>query len=137
MCPVLAWRVSAVLFDRALLAIGNILLLSGFPFLSGVAATLRFFSPIPVNLDFSGNWWHRARAAGLFWAGFVLVLLRWGLVGMVLEVAGLLLLFARFGKPLVRIGRSLPVIGPLLELPGVAFVVGLIDDSAHADRPTV
>ncbi|KAA0167516.1 hypothetical protein FNF31_00954 [Cafeteria roenbergensis] len=128
---------SLLLFDRALLTIGNLLFLSGFPFLSGPWATLAFFSPIPLNLDFSGPWWHRARAAGCFWLGFILVLARWTLVGMLVEVVGIVLLFARFAKPLVRIGQSIPLLGSLLQLPGVVWLVNIIDDEAGRARPKV
>lgn len=126
--------VPAVLFDRALLTIGNITLLAGFAFLSGWMATLRFFSPIPLDLNFSGNWWHRSRATGLFWVGLVLILFRWAFVGFLVEAAGLILLFARFGKPVVRLLRSIPFVGAVLDLPGISFVIGLVDDAAP-DRP--
>jgi hypothetical protein len=125
---------NAVLFDRALLTIGNITLLAGFMFLSGWMATLKFFSPIPLDFNFTGNWWHRSRATGLFWLGFALILMRWAFLGFVVEAAGLVLLFARFGKPVVRLLRSIPVISGVLALPGISVIVGLIDDTS-TDRP--
>jgi hypothetical protein len=69
-------------FDRALLAMGNILFLIGITLLLGPQRTFVFFA--------RKNKWKGTLA---FWAGVLLILMRWPLVGFGVEVFGIFVLF--------------------------------------------
>jgi len=69
-------------FDRALLAMGNILFLVGITLLLGPSRTFLFFAR-------RQKW----RGSAAFWAGILLILLRWPLVGFVVECYGIFVLF--------------------------------------------
>ena len=75
------------LFDSTLLALGDVLFLTGLTFTIGVSRTVRFFS----RKD-------RLRGIVAFFGGFLMVMFRWGLVGMILQVYGLVYLFGQFGE---------------------------------------
>jgi len=72
-------------FDRGLLALGNILFLTGFAFLSGPMRTYEFFMRRKM--------W---RGSACFLGGIMLVMLGYVITGMALEVWGFLNLFASF-----------------------------------------
>ncbi|RXN22893.1 dynein assembly factor axonemal [Labeo rohita] len=69
-------------FDKALLAIGNILFVAGLSFVIGLERTFRFFFQR-----------HKMKATGFFLGGVFVVLIGWPIVGVVLEVYGFFLLF--------------------------------------------
>lgn len=69
-------------FDRALLAMGNILFLIGITLLLGPQRTFVFFA--------RRNKWRGTLA---FWAGVLLILMRWPLVGFAVEMFGIFVLF--------------------------------------------
>ena len=61
-----------------------------------------------------------------FFLGIVLVLLRWGIVGMLLEGFGFLNLFGNFLPTVVAVGRQIPGLGKVLDLPVVAQIVDVV-----------
>jgi len=67
------------LFDSTLLALGDILFLVGLTLTIGASRTLRFFS----RKD-------RIRGIIAFFGGVMLVLFRWPIIGMILQVYGLI-----------------------------------------------
>jgi hypothetical protein len=69
-------------FDRALLAMGNILFLIGITLLLGPQRTFVFFA--------RKNKWKGTLA---FWAGVLLILMRWPLIGFGVELFGIFVLF--------------------------------------------
>lgn len=71
-----------LLFDRALLAMGNVLFLVGITLLLGPQRTFVFFA--------RRNKWRGSLA---FWAGVLLILMRWPLVGFAVELFGIFVLF--------------------------------------------
>lgn len=109
-------------FDRALLALGNILFLVGIILLIGPARTVAFF-------------WRPGKKRGTicFALGIVMVLFGWTFFGMIIELFGILNLFGNF-FPIVLSGlRSTPIIGPILNLPVVSR---LLDRFVGAVLPT-
>uniref|UniRef100_A0A8K9UJ91 Golgi transport 1B n=1 Tax=Oncorhynchus mykiss TaxID=8022 RepID=A0A8K9UJ91_ONCMY len=96
-------------FDKALLAIGNILFVAGLSFVIGLERTFRFFFQK-----------HKMKATSFFLGGVLIVLIGWPIVGVVLEVYGFFLLFrwvqyrhqAQFVKLIFRIRSSLEGIKP-------------------------
>ncbi|XP_039767187.1 vesicle transport protein GOT1B isoform X1 [Ornithorhynchus anatinus] len=70
-------------FDKALLAIGNVLFVAGLAFVIGLERTFRFFFQK-----------HKMKATGFFLGGVFVVLVGWPLIGMILEIYGFFLLFS-------------------------------------------
>jgi hypothetical protein len=116
-------------FDGGLLTIGNICLLSGFPFLLGFRNTLAFFNPFRRR--------DKLRALLLFFSGLTLVMVfRWAFIGIVLELAGMVLVFAGFLRNIVSTCRMLPVVGPLFDSRAVSWLVDKAE-GASKRRPPV
>ncbi|KAF2135383.1 uncharacterized protein K452DRAFT_239485 [Aplosporella prunicola CBS 121167] len=88
-------------FDRALLAMGNILFLLGLTLLIGLQKTALFFA-------------RRQKLAGTasFAAGIALILLRWAFVGFCFELYGIFVLFGDFFATIAGFVRPVPVVGP-------------------------
>lgn len=73
------------LFDRALLAMGNILFLIGITLLLGPQRTFLFFAR-------RQKW----RGSAAFWAGVLLILMRWTFIGILVEAVGIFYLFGEY-----------------------------------------
>jgi len=95
-------------FDSALLALGDILFLSGLTMTIGVSRTIRFFSRK-----------ERIRGIIAFFSGIFLVMSRWGLTGMILQLYGIVYLFGQFFPIAAASLRNTPVIGSFFQLPAV------------------
>jgi len=102
-------------FDTALLALGNVLFLSGIVCLIGPTKTFYFFSRK-----------QKLRGTICFLSGIILVFIKWPVVGMVLETVGFLNLFGDFFPVVLTFLRQIPFIGPFLMLPGVRHVTDRI-----------
>eukprot|EP00071_Canis_lupus_P015844 XP_005640983.2 vesicle transport protein GOT1A isoform X1 [Canis lupus familiaris] len=72
-------------FDSVLLAFGNLLFLTGLLLIIGLRKTFSFFFQR-----------HKLKGTSFFLGGVVIVLLRWPLLGMLLETYGFLSLFKGF-----------------------------------------
>jgi hypothetical protein len=63
-----------------------------------------------------------------FFLGIALVLMRWGIIGMCLEGFGFLNLFGNFLPTVLSVGRQIPYLSTVLDLPVVSqtadFVAG-------------
>lgn len=105
-------------FDKALLAIGNILFVTGLSFVIGLERTFRFFFQR-----------HKVKATGFFLGGVLVVLIGWPIIGVVLEIYGFFLLFRGFFPVAVGFIRRVPVLGSLLSLPGISTLVDKIGES--------
>ena len=110
-----------LLFDSGLLAIGNVLFLTGIALIIGVRECGKFFSPFRKG---------RTRGVVCFFLGVLLVLLRWPVVGMAVELIGFVEMFGKVLPMVVDTLRRLPVIGPCLRLPGVEWAVDKIVGAA-------
>ena len=84
----------------------QLLFLLGITLLIGFKKTLIFFKR-PAKL----------RGTICFLGGIVLVLIKWPVVGMVVEVFGILNLFGNFFPIILSLLRNMPVIGPVLQHP--------------------
>lgn len=110
-----------LLFDRGLLAIGNILFISGLAFVIGLERTFRFFFQR-----------HKWRGSGAFFGGIVIVLAGWPLVGMVIESYGFVVLFSGFFPVVINFLRRVPVLGLILNLPFIgSFLDRLAGDASR------
>lgn len=85
------------------LAMGNILFLLGITLLLGPARTFLFFAR-------KQKW----RGTAAFVAGIVLILIRWPLVGFIVEIYGIFVLFGEFFKTIAGFAYNIPVVGPYL-----------------------
>ncbi|ESO97367.1 hypothetical protein LOTGIDRAFT_159400 [Lottia gigantea] len=106
------------LFDKGLLAIGNILFISGLAFVIGLERTFRFFFQR-----------HKLKATGFFFGGILIVLIGWPVVGMCLEVYGFFLLFSGFFPVAINFLRRVPIIGTILYLPGIRSLADRLGES--------
>ena len=84
----------------------QLLFLLGITLLIGFRKTLIFFKR-PSKL----------RGTFCFLGGILLVLVGWPVVGMVVEVFGILNLFGNFFPIILSMLRNMPVIGPVLNHP--------------------
>merc|ERR1712045_444014 len=95
------------LFDKGLLAVGNILFLSGLAFVIGLERTFRFFFQ-----------YHKIKGSTAFFGGIFVVLFGYPLIGMIIEAYGFIVLFSGFFPVAINFLRRIPVLGSILNLPG-------------------
>ena len=95
-------------FDSALLALGDLLFLMGLTLTIGFSRTVRFFS----RKD-------RIRGIVAFFGGIALVMMRWPILGMILQVYGIIYLFGQFFPIAAQSMKDTPVIGNILRMPAV------------------
>ncbi|KAL5276879.1 GOLT1B family protein [Megaselia abdita] len=95
-----------LLFDKGLLAIGNILFLSGLGCVIGVERTFRFFFQK-----------HKIRGSLAFFGGIFVVLFGYPLIGMLIESYGFFVLFSGFFPVAINFLRRVPILGTILNLP--------------------
>ncbi|KFM27958.1 Vesicle transport protein GOT1B [Auxenochlorella protothecoides] len=101
------------LFDRGLLAIGNVLFLSGVALTIGFWATLRFFMR---RKNYKGS--------AFFLVGFALVVYGWSIPGFLLELYGFWRLFSAFFPTVLSFLRRMPFLRGILDLPAFKGVRG-------------
>ncbi|KAI8946907.1 Got1-like family protein [Xylaria longipes] len=115
-------------FDRAMLAMGNtppesitrkpidlasnqtiltkqILFLIGLTIIIGPQKTLLFFARR-----------QKAKGTAAFFAGLLLILLRWPLIGFFVELYGIVILFGDFLGTIAGFARNVPIIGPYIGM---------------------
>uniref|UniRef100_A0A6G4ZY49 Putative vesicle transport protein got1b n=1 Tax=Rhipicephalus microplus TaxID=6941 RepID=A0A6G4ZY49_RHIMP len=95
-----------LLFDKGLLALGNILFLSGLAFVIGLERTFRFFFQR-----------HKIRGTLAFFGGIAIVIVGFPLIGIIVETYGFILLFSGFFPVVINFLRRIPILGSLLNLP--------------------
>lgn len=102
-----------LLLDKSLLALGNVLFLCGLTAVIGIERTFRFFFLR-----------HKIKGSLCFFGGIVIVLVGWPLIGMLFETYGFIVLFSGFFPVAINFLRRVPILGMILNLPGIS---GLID----------
>lgn len=113
-----------LLFDKSLLALGNILFIAGLSCVIGLERTFRFFFQK-----------HKIRASIAFFGGIIIVLAGWPIVGMLLETYGFVLLFSGFFPVAINFLRRVPVLGTMLNMPGISRLVDKL--AGDSNRTTV
>lgn len=101
-----------LLFDKGLLAIGNILFIAGLASVIGLERTFRFFFQK-----------HKAKASISFFGGIIIVLVGWPIVGMLFEMYGFILLFSGFFPVAINFLRRVPILGTFLNMPGISAIM--------------
>ncbi|BGP50970.1 hypothetical protein JCM10450v2_006896 [Rhodotorula kratochvilovae] len=104
-----------MLFDGALIALGNILFVSGLPLIIGPRKTFYFFARR-----------NKLRGTFAFVGGIALVFLKYPFFGVLIEMFGFLNLFGDFFPVVLSFMRQLPVVGHFLSAPGVRQVTDRI-----------
>ncbi|KAG5964888.1 hypothetical protein E4U58_002999 [Claviceps cyperi] len=92
-------------FDRAMLAMGNILFLIGLTIIIGPQKTLSFFARK-----------QKAKGTAAFFAGLILILIRWTFIGFLIELYGIAVLFGDFFGTIAAFATGIPVIGPYIGM---------------------
>ncbi|CAN0923140.1 Vesicle transport protein GOT1 [Linum grandiflorum] len=95
-------------FDKGLLAMGNILFISGVGLTIGLKSTMQFFMK---RQNYKGTI--------SFGAGFFFVVIGWPIIGMILETYGFVMLFSGFWPTLSVFIQRIPVLGWIFQLPAV------------------
>ncbi|KIN07760.1 hypothetical protein OIDMADRAFT_151584 [Oidiodendron maius Zn] len=90
-------------FDRAMLAMGNILFLIGLTIIIGPQKTLLFFARP-----------QKFKGTAAFFLGLFLILMRWAFVGFLVELYGIFILFGDFLGTIAGFARNIPVVGPYI-----------------------
>lgn len=104
---------------------GNILFLVGITLLLGPQRTFLFFAR-------KQKW----RGSTAFWAGILLILMKWTFVGFLVECVGIFYLFGEFFKTMAGFAYNIPVIGPYLARGlQVAGDKAGANERAHKDLP--
>ncbi|KAF5326087.1 hypothetical protein D9611_000110 [Ephemerocybe angulata] len=111
------------LFDGALLALGNILFVSGLALIIGPQKTVSFFARK-----------QKIRGSLCFFGGILLIFFKWPFIGMLIETFGFLNLFGDFFPVVVTFLRQLPFIGTALSLP---YISGVVDRLAGSRTSAV
>ncbi|KAI0267019.1 putative GOT1-membrane protein required for ER to Golgi transport [Gloeopeniophorella convolvens] len=101
-----------LLFDGALLALGNILFLGGLFLIIGPQKTFYFFARK-----------NKLRGTLCFFGGILLVFFKWPTIGVLIELFGFLNLFGDFFPVILVFLRQLPFVGQLLNMPYIRPVV--------------
>ncbi|THW88528.1 hypothetical protein D6D15_05934 [Aureobasidium pullulans] len=81
----------------------GILFLAGITLLLGVQRTFLFFARR-----------QKIKGTAAFVAGIILILLRWPLIGFLVEIYGIFILFGEFFKTIAGFAYNIPVVGPYL-----------------------
>jgi hypothetical protein len=81
----------------------QILFLAGITLLLGVQRTFLFFARR-----------QKIKGTAAFVAGIILILLRWPLIGFLVEIYGIFILFGEFFKTIAGFAYNVPVVGPYL-----------------------
>ncbi|KAF8556323.1 Got1-domain-containing protein [Imleria badia] len=105
-------------FDAALLALGNMLFLSGLTLIIGPQKTFYFFARK-----------QKLRGTICFLGGVLLVFFKYPFIGMVVETFGFLNLFGDFFPVVLTFLRQLPFVGTFLSLPYIRPVVDRLTGS--------
>ncbi|XP_028803979.1 vesicle transport protein GOT1-like [Neltuma alba] len=95
-------------FEKGLLAIGNILFISGVSLTIGLKSTMQFFMK---KSNFKGT--------VSFGIGFFILVIGWPILGMILEGYGFILLFSGFWPTLAVFMQKIPILGWLLQQPHI------------------
>eukprot|EP01024_Parvocaulis_polyphysoides_P010831 TRINITY_DN13808_c0_g1_i3.p3 TRINITY_DN13808_c0_g1~~TRINITY_DN13808_c0_g1_i3.p3 ORF type:complete len:140 (+),score=28.28 TRINITY_DN13808_c0_g1_i3:156-575(+) len=103
------------LFDRGLLALGNLLFLVGVSLTIGLQATFKFFTRT-----------RNRKGSAFFLGGAAFVLWGWTIIGLIIETYGFWLLFAAFFPTALQFFRKLPYVGKILDAPFLKSIINRI-----------
>ncbi|CAA7061835.1 unnamed protein product [Microthlaspi erraticum] len=93
-------------FDKGLLAMGNILFISGVSLTIGLKSTMQFFMKR-----------QNYRGTISFGVGFFFVIIGWPILGMMLETYGFFVLFSGFWPTLAVFAQKIPILGWIIQQP--------------------
>ncbi|KAK4231343.1 hypothetical protein QBC38DRAFT_246396 [Podospora fimiseda] len=117
-------------FDRAMLAMGNVRSLSFCPGPEIPLQQLTLIPPFPQILFLIGLtiiigpsktalfFARKQKLQGTlaFFAGLLLILFRWPLIGFLIELYGIMILFGDFLGTIAGFARNIPVVGPYIGM---------------------
>ncbi len=108
--PFMILMSTMLFFDRVLLTLGNFSLLIGLILICGFDNTRRFVLK-------------KEKIMGIicFFIGVLLLLLKWTLIGMIVELFGLINLFGNLFPIAIMLLRRMPVIGSILKYPLIIY----------------
>ncbi|XP_075250556.1 vesicle transport protein GOT1B-like isoform X2 [Convolutriloba macropyga] len=107
-----------LMFDKGLLAIGNLLFLGGVTMIIGLERTIRFFFQR-----------HKLKGTSFFMGGIFIVLFGYPVIGMVLETYGFLSLFGGFIPTIVGFARNIPGLNLIFAIPFINRIAIQVENS--------
>ncbi|KAG7645229.1 Vesicle transport protein Got1/SFT2-like [Arabidopsis thaliana x Arabidopsis arenosa] len=93
-------------FDRGLLALGNLFWLIGVGLLLGWQSTWRVFTNV-----------NNLRGTICFVLGLFLIFVRWPIIGIILEIYGVIVLFGGFWSTVKAFLSQIPFVGWIIQYP--------------------
>jgi hypothetical protein len=111
----------SLFFNRTFLLVGNLFFLAGIYFFVGFASTVGFFLK-------RGKRW----GSGLYFGGFVLIVLRLALLGALVQAVGVFLMFRSFIPACLDALKHVPGLGALLESDCARSWLGAINSRDYA-----
>jgi hypothetical protein len=99
----------SLFFNKALLRIGNLLLLAGVPLTLGPTRTAAYFLKP-----------QKARATGVLAVGIFFVFIGWPILGIALEIFGLLNLFGNMFPLFFAVAKQMPIVKSLFQSSGTS-----------------
>ncbi|KAL1456558.1 hypothetical protein WDU94_001279, partial [Cyamophila willieti] len=103
-----------ILFDS------QILFIAGLACVIGLERTFRFFFQR-----------HKVKGTLCFFGGIFVVLFGWPLIGMCIELYGFYHLFSGFFPVAINFLRRIPVLGMVLNLPGIKGILDRLAGDSH------
>ncbi|MEW5298158.1 MAG: hypothetical protein WDW38_001106 [Sanguina aurantia] len=112
-----------MLFDRGLIAMGNLLFVAGLATTIGFSSTMTFFIK------------KKNRKGSVFYlGGCAIVVYGWPVIGLILEAYGFWCLFCEFFPTVLQFVRRVPVLGKVLDMPVLKTVFNRV--AAMGGLPT-
>ncbi|KAL6761661.1 vesicle transport protein [Haematococcus lacustris] len=104
-----------LMFDRGLIAMGNLLFLAGLATTIGIQSTVAFFLKRKNR-----------KGSAFYLGGCTLVVVGWTVIGLLLEAFGFWLLFCEFIPTALQFVRRVPVLGKVLDFPLLKMIFNRI-----------
>mmetsp|Transcript_7401 Transcript_7401/g.19755 ORF Transcript_7401/g.19755 Transcript_7401/m.19755 type:complete len:151 (+) Transcript_7401:178-630(+) len=114
-----------MLFDRGLIAMGNLLFLAGLSTTIGFRSTVAFFTKKKNR-----------KGSAFYMGGCVLVIWGWTVIGLILEAYGFWLLFCEFIPTALQFFRRVPIMSRVLDLPVMKAVINRLAPKGGQGLPT-
>lgn len=90
----------------------------------GISRTLRFFTRK-----------ERLRGIVAFFGGVFLIMCKWGMIGMICQVYGLIYLFGQFFPIIAASMKDIPVIGSIFESRAMEKFIGSVSSKSSPSLP--
>uniref|UniRef100_A0A061S822 Vesicle transport protein got1b n=2 Tax=Tetraselmis sp. GSL018 TaxID=582737 RepID=A0A061S822_9CHLO len=113
-----------LLFDKGLIAMGNVLFLAGVALTIGPSATMRFFMRRKNH-----------KGSVFFLGGMAVVIYGWPIIGMLVETYGFIVLFSGFFPTVLMFLKRIPFAGKILDAPVIKSAINRVAPASAEGLP--